>query len=365
MVSTIRVVPAGAEAARGRRTGGLLHAMWRQKGLYTALFMWLVYAPLTAALFCRLEGWGAWDAWVYAGVLFTTIGYGTTTPVTPAGKLWTIAVAVPGIPMMLHALHWIGSLIAVASRRGIVAYRRCRGGGAREPSVRSEAGCTLALILLWYFHCVVVFWTMEEDFSFVTSCYFTFTTLSTIGFGDHQPLSSRSRRRIENFGWYHAWYSTMSVFGLAFLSQLFALAVAWLEHTDAHFAAAGSSFRVAARRLSLKARARRLEREAFAADALVARRKLLAAAYVERGDDWCDVLRRVDADGDGRITRAEFTAWCESRLHIHDHGDIDTVYALADRDGSGDLDVDELAWLLDSSQSHHAPDDGAPRPVEA
>ena len=85
-------------------------------------------------------------------------------------------------------------------------------------------------------------------------------------------------------------------------------------------------------------------------------------AYVERGDDWCDVLRRVDADG--RITRAEFTAWCESRLHIHDHGDIDKVYALADRDGSGDLDVDELAWLLDSSQSHHAPDDGA-RPVEA
>ena len=368
MVSTIRVVPGGLQETRGPRRGGVLHAMWRQKGLITALFMWFVYAPAVAALFCWLEGWGVWDSFVYAGVLLTTIGYGTTTPATPAGKLWTIAVAVPGIPMMVHALHWIGSLTSGVSRRAIMYYHKVRGDDVQRPSVRSEVAFTFFLIILWYFHCVFVYWT-NEDWTFVTSCYFTFTTLSTVGFGDYEPLDSpSSRRKIENFSLYHAWYITLSIFGLAFLSQLFGVVIMWLEHTDAHFSNLSASARrlsSSARRLSLKLTAQRLSLKGFEfkhgstaslkldVATVVARRKLLAAAYVESGDDWCEVLRRIDTNNDGRISRDEFTSWCESRLHMHDHGDIDAVYALADRDGSGDLDLDELAWLLDSSQADH------------
>ena len=88
------------------------------------------------------------------------------------------------------------------------------------------------------------------------------------------------------------------------------------------------------------------------------RRQLLAAAYVQGGDDWYDVIRGLDADGDGQIGREELATWIRSVLpaKFATESHITAIFQLADRDGSGDLEVDEVAWLLDSVQQ---PDHGA------
>ena len=84
------------------------------------------------------------------------------------------------------------------------------------------------------------------------------------------------------------------------------------------------------------------------------RRQLLAAAYVAGGDDWYHVLQKIDANGDGKITRDELATWVRSALPAAQAADkyITALFDLADHDQSGDLSVEELAWLLDSVQDH-------------
>ena len=92
------------------------------------------------------------------------------------------------------------------------------------------------------------------------------------------------------------------------------------------------------------------------------RRQLLAAAYVAGGDDWYHVLKKIDANHDGMITRDELATWVRSVLPAAQAADkyINALFDLADHDQSGDLSVEELAWLLDSVQDHHHHDHHSP-----
>ena len=85
------------------------------------------------------------------------------------------------------------------------------------------------------------------------------------------------------------------------------------------------------------------------------RRQLRAAAYVAGGDDWYHVLQKIGANGDGKSTRDELATWVRSVLPAAQAADkyINALFDLADHDQSGDLSVEELAWLLDSVQDHH------------
>ena len=66
------------------------------------------------------------------------------------------------------------------------------------------------------------------------------------------------------------------------------------------------------------------------------------------------VFERIDANGDGKITRDELATWVRSVLPAAQAADkyITALFDLADHDQSGDLSVEELAWLLDSVQDH-------------
>ena len=44
--------------------------------------------------------------------------------------------------------------------------------------------------------------------------------------------------------------------------------------------------------------------------------------------------------------------WLWQHGRRRDWPKIDAVYEMADHDQCGDLDLDEVAWLLDSSQAH-------------
>ena len=48
--------------------------------------------------------WNFWTSVVYAGSLYTSIGYGNNTPTTAVGKVLTMIYAIVGIPLLLHCL---------------------------------------------------------------------------------------------------------------------------------------------------------------------------------------------------------------------------------------------------------------------
>nr|XP_032820190.1 potassium channel subfamily K member 17-like [Petromyzon marinus] len=125
--------------------------------------------------------WNPEGAFFFVGTTVTTIGYGNLAPATVIGKVFCTIFATFGIPLNLVVLNKAGQatlhgveLIAGALRkRGFKEVRLLSGG------LFLGVGFTLFLLIP-----STVFMTVE-GWSYAESYYFSFITLSTIGFGDY------------------------------------------------------------------------------------------------------------------------------------------------------------------------------------
>jgi len=183
--------------------------------------------------------WTFSGGFLYSLTVMTTIGYGNIAPRTDMGKIVTTFYTCVGFPLFLLYLSNIGSVLA-HSFKWLYA-KLCRCQPARppppeqvpDPSLehsldeaedqwrdeltssrsRSQAGSSetsstasepsqvdlstvtvpisMCLIIMAVYICGgAMFFAKLEDWDFLTSCYFCFISLSTIGFGDYVPGSS-------------------------------------------------------------------------------------------------------------------------------------------------------------------------------
>ncbi|XP_053376013.1 uncharacterized protein LOC123535175 [Mercenaria mercenaria] len=180
------------------------------------------------------DGWNGVDPdseegakWTYAGGLLyavtviTTIGYGTITPKTDAGRAVTILYALIGIPLTVLCITNIGRGMASVCRAiyGGTFCVECRQqffnslktrrlssiatddfelekvnqDGVSETEVvihkHQEVPIFISLILvtLYILFGAIMFKFWEGNWKIFESAYFCFITLSTIGFGDFVP----------------------------------------------------------------------------------------------------------------------------------------------------------------------------------
>ncbi|XP_066217523.1 potassium channel subfamily K member 17 [Saccopteryx leptura] len=170
---------------------------------------------------------GRWEiigSFFFSVSTITTIGYGNLSPHTMAARLFCIFFALVGIPLNLVVLNHLGRLM----QQGVHRCARRLGGVGQDPA-RARwlvgSGALLSGLLLFLLLPPLLFSHME-GWSYVEGFYFSFITLSTVGFGDYVIGMDPSRR-------YPLWYkNTVSLwilFGMAWLALIIKLIFSLME----------------------------------------------------------------------------------------------------------------------------------------
>ena len=192
-----------------------------------------------SAIGMRIAGAAFWLISPSAGLC---AGYGNIAPRTSMGKIVTIFYTCIGFPLFLLYLSNIGSVLAQSFKWLYAKLCKCRparievvGPAAPDPEPRDEeeeaprwpdelgsyrsqpdaasseehsssgssssseldlstvtVPISMCLIIMAVYICggAMFFARLEENWDFLTSCYFCFISLSTIGFGDYVPGDS-------------------------------------------------------------------------------------------------------------------------------------------------------------------------------
>ncbi|XP_061572593.1 potassium channel subfamily K member 5b [Cololabis saira] len=127
--------------------------------------------------------WDWSNSVIFAATIVTTIGYGNVAPKTKGGRVFCILYGLCGIPLCLVWISELGSFFGDRAKR--LSQVLIRKGVSVK---RVQLTCT-ALFLSWglLVHLVIppfVFMSME-GWSYLEGIYFSFITLTTVGFGDY------------------------------------------------------------------------------------------------------------------------------------------------------------------------------------
>ncbi|XP_048841531.1 potassium channel subfamily K member 5-like isoform X2 [Brienomyrus brachyistius] len=129
-----------------------------------------------------LQNWDWRNAVVFSATVITTIGYGNIAPKTARGRIFCVIYGLFGIPLCLTWISELGKFFGSRARRfGEFLIRK--GLTLRK----AQFTCT-AIFLLWglVVHLLIppFVYMYYEGWSYVEGFYFSFVTLTTIGFGD-------------------------------------------------------------------------------------------------------------------------------------------------------------------------------------
>ncbi|KAL4624254.1 potassium channel subfamily K member 5-like [Arapaima gigas] len=128
------------------------------------------------------NNWNWPNAVIFAATVITTIGYGNIAPKTPSGRVFCIFYGLFGVPLCLTWISELGKFFGGRAKR-LGQYLTKRGASTRQ----AQFTCT-AIFILWglLVHLLIppfVFMS-QEGWSYIEGLYFSFVTLTTIGFGD-------------------------------------------------------------------------------------------------------------------------------------------------------------------------------------
>ncbi|XP_051030416.1 potassium channel subfamily K member 5 [Phodopus roborovskii] len=128
------------------------------------------------------NNWNWPNAMIFAATVITTIGYGNVAPKTPAGRLFCVFYGLFGVPLCLTWISALGKFFGGRAKR-LGQFLTRRGVSLRKAQIT----CT-AIFIVWgvLVHLVIppFVFMVTEKWNYIEGLYYSFITISTIGFGD-------------------------------------------------------------------------------------------------------------------------------------------------------------------------------------
>ncbi|KFQ48766.1 Potassium channel subfamily K member 5, partial [Nestor notabilis] len=128
------------------------------------------------------NNWNWPNAVIFAATVITTIGYGNVSPKTPSGRLFCIFYGLFGVPLCLTWISALGKFFGGRAKR-LGQFLTKRGVSLRKAQIT----CT-AIFIVWgvLVHLVIppFVFMVTEGWDYIEGLYFSFITITTIGFGD-------------------------------------------------------------------------------------------------------------------------------------------------------------------------------------
>jgi len=132
------------------------------------------------------------EQWTYLGSIFyltqltATIGYGNTACATTLGKMLTVVFLIVGMPLMGYVIFTTAVLDQWVIRK------LSNKIGITIDSEKKQAAMLVSLFAVFLLLGSLVFHVLE-GWTYLEALYFSFTTLTTIGFGDYLPSTHISK----------------------------------------------------------------------------------------------------------------------------------------------------------------------------
>ncbi|XP_011799739.1 PREDICTED: potassium channel subfamily K member 5 [Colobus angolensis palliatus] len=128
------------------------------------------------------NNWNWPNAMIFAATVITTIGYGNVAPKTPAGRLFCVFYGLFGVPLCLTWISALGKFFGGRAKR-LGQFLTKRGVSLRKAQIT----CTV-IFIVWgvLVHLVIppFVFMVTEGWNYIEGLYYSFITISTIGFGD-------------------------------------------------------------------------------------------------------------------------------------------------------------------------------------
>ncbi|XP_037032473.1 open rectifier potassium channel protein 1-like isoform X1 [Bradysia coprophila] len=156
-----------------------------------------------------------YHAFWFAFIVCSTLGYGSSSPHDLHAQAFLIFYGLIGLPLNGFVLTYLGDFF---SKAFIGMYKRYKGqeyAATQHYDVIKKFGLVSRIMMLlipgiaFFIFLPACIFTYFEDWPYVTSVYYAFITLTTIGFGDYVPTFQNGQAR--KFGIYFTFYQIFIV----------------------------------------------------------------------------------------------------------------------------------------------------------
>ncbi|XP_038161190.1 potassium channel subfamily K member 6 [Cyprinodon tularosa] len=135
------------------------------------------------------SNWDLASSMFFANTLVTTVGYGHPTPLSDAGKAFSIVYALIGVPFTMLVLTACVQRCMQPLVLAPVNLLQRSGLKPRPATVLHFILLLIVVVLCFFLAPAAVFNVVEASWSFLDGVYFCFISLCTIGLGDFVPAA--------------------------------------------------------------------------------------------------------------------------------------------------------------------------------